>query len=147
MVSVLFIVLAACLIIGVPVGFSIGISSTAYILLQNNQPLTIIIQKMVDGINSFSYLALPLFVLSGALMVFGSTPRLMRFANLLLGRIPGGLGAAGALGCGFFWRDFRFRSRTTASIGSIVAPEMVKQGYGKGFTASLIACRWYSWHC
>jgi len=139
MVSMLFIVLAICLIIGVPVGFSIGISTAAYVLLANSQPLTIVIQRMVDGINSFSYLALPLFILSGALMVFGSTPRLMRFANLLLGRIPGGLGAAGALGCGFFGAISGSGVATTASIGSIVAPEMVNQGYDKGFTASLIA--------
>lgn len=139
MVSLLFIVLAVCLIIGVPVGFAIGISTTAYVLFGNSLPLTIVIQRMIDGINSFSYLALPLFILSGALMVFGSTPRLMRFANLLLGRIPGGLGAAGALGCGFFGAISGSGVATTASIGSIVAPEMVKQGYDKGFTASLIA--------
>ena len=94
---------------------------------------------MVDGINSFSYLALPLFVLSGAIMVYGSTPRLMRLANLLLGRLPGGLGAAGSLGCGFFGAISGSGVATTASIGAIVAPEMVRQGYDKGFTASLIA--------
>ena len=105
----------------------------------SNIPISIVVQKMVDGINSFSYLALPLFVLSGAIMVYGSTPRLMRLANLLLGRLPGGLGAAGSLGCGFFGAISGSGVATTASIGAIVAPEMVRQGYGKGFTASLIA--------
>ena len=63
----------------------------------------------------------------------------MRLANLLLGRLPGGLGAAGSLGCGFFGAISGSGVATTASIGAIVAPEMVRQGYDKGFTASLIA--------
>ena len=139
MIGWMFIIFAVCLLIGIPVGFSIGISSTAYLVLGSGIPVHIVIQKMVDGINSFSYLALPLFVLSGSIMVYGSTPRLMRLANLLLGRRPGGLGAAGSLACGFFGAISGSGVATTASIGAIVGPEMVEQGYEKGFTASLIA--------
>lgn len=98
-----------------------------------------VVQKMVDGINTFSYLALPLFVLSGAIMIYGATPRLMRFANMLLGKLPGGIGAAGCLGCGFFGAISGSGVATTASIGAIVGPEMVRQGYDKGFVASLLA--------
>ena len=139
MIGWMFIIFAVCLLIGIPVGFSIGISSTAFLVLGSGIPTHIVIQKMVDGINSFSYLALPLFVLSGSIMVYGSTPRLMRLANLLLGRLPGGLGAAGSLACGFFGAISGSGVATTASIGAIVGPEMVDQGYEKGFTASLIA--------
>ncbi len=139
MIGWMFIIFALCLVIGIPVGFSIGISSTAFLVLGSGIPTHIVIQKMVDGINSFSYLALPLFVLSGSIMVYGSTPRLMRLANLLLGRLPGGLGAAGSLACGFFGAISGSGVATTASIGAIVAPEMVEQGYDRGFTASLIA--------
>ena len=134
-----FVIFVICLALAVPVGFSIGISDTFFLVFGSNIPISIVVQKMVDGINSFSYLALPLFVLSGAIMVYGSTPRLMRLANLLLGRLPGGLGAAGSLGCGFFGAISGSGVATTASIGAIVAPEMVRQGYDKGFTASLIA--------
>ena len=139
MIGWMFIIFAVCLVIGIPVGFSIGISSTAFLVLGSGIPTHIVIQKMVDGINSFSYLALPLFVLSGSIMVYGSTPRLMRLANLLLGRLPGGLGAAGSLACGFFGAISGSGVATTASVGAIVAPEMVEQGYERGFTASLIA--------
>lgn len=139
MVGWMFVIFVICLALAVPVGFSIGISATFFLVFGSNIPISIVVQKMVDGINSFSYLALPLFVLSGAIMVYGSTPRLMRLANLLLGRLPGGLGAAGSLGCGFFGAISGSGVATTASIGAIVAPEMVRQGYGKGFTASLIA--------
>lgn len=139
MISWMFVIFVICLALAVPVGFSIGISATFFLVFGSNIPISIVVQKMVDGINSFSYLALPLFVLSGAIMVYGSTPRLMRLANLLLGRLPGGLGAAGSLGCGFFGAISGSGVATTASIGAIVAPEMVRQGYDKGFTASLIA--------
>ena len=139
MVGWMFVIFVICLALAVPVGFSIGISAPFFLVFGSNIPISIVVQKMVDGINSFSYLALPLFVLSGAIMVYGSTPRLMRLANLLLGRLPGGLGAAGSLGCGFFGAISGSGVATTASIGAIVAPEMVRQGYGKGFTASLIA--------
>ena len=139
MIGWMFVIFVVCLALAVPVGFSIGISATFFLVFGSNIPISIVVQKMVDGINSFSYLALPLFVLSGAIMVYGSTPRLMRLANLLLGRLPGGLGAAGSLGCGFFGAISGSGVATTASIGAIVAPEMVRQGYDKGFTASLIA--------
>lgn len=139
MIIIMFVIFVLCLALGVPVGFSIGISSTFYLAIVGGFPISIVVQKMVDGINSFSYLALPLFVLSGAIMVYGSTPRLMRFANMLLGRLPGGLGAAGSLACGFFGAISGSGVATTASVGAIVAPEMVRQGYDKGFTASLIA--------
>ena len=139
MIGWMFVIFVICLALAVPVGFSIGISATFFLVFGSNIPISLVVQKMVDGINSFSYLALPLFVLSGAIMVYGSAPRLMRLANLLLGRLPGGLGAAGSLGCGFFGAISGSGVATTASIGAIVAPEMVRQGYDKGFTASLIA--------
>lgn len=138
-VGVMFIIFAICLILAIPVGFSIGISATFYLVFGGNFPVSIIIQRMIDAVNSSSYLALPLFVLSGAIMAFGATPRLMRFANMLLGRLPGGLGAAGSLACGFFGAISGSGVATTASVGSIVGPEMLRQGYDKGFAASLIA--------
>ena len=139
MAGEMFVIMAICLLLGIPVAYSIGISSTFYLVFFANMSGSIVVQRLVDGINSFSFLALPLFILSGAIMVYGSTPRLMRLANLLLGKLPGGLGAAGCLGCAFFGAISGSAVATTASIGAIVAPEMVKQGYQKGFTASLIA--------
>jgi C4-dicarboxylate transporter DctM subunit len=139
MIAVLFITLAVTLLIGVPVGFSIGISTLAAVLFEGTLPPVIVAQKMIDGANSFSLLALPMFVLSGALMAYGSTPRLMRLANLLVGKIPGGLGMTGVLGCTFFGAVSGSGVATCAAIGGIVGPEMVRKGYGKGFTASLIA--------
>ena len=139
MIGLMFIIFVLCMILAIPVGFSIGISATCYLVFGSGIPVYSVVQKMVDGINTFSYLALPLFVLSGAIMIYGATPRLMRFANMLLGKLPGGIGAAGCLGCGFFGAISGSGVATTASIGAIVGPEMVKQGYDKGFVASLLA--------
>ena len=139
MIKVLFIVLLICLIIGVPVGYSVMIACMAFLMSGGSTPIVIVPQKMVDGIGSFTYLAMPLFIFSGNLMIYGSTPRLMKLANMLLHRIPGGLGAAGIGACGFFGCVSGSGVATTAAIGSIVGPEMIDKGYGKGYTASIIA--------
>ena len=139
MIGILFITLIIMLIIGVPVGFSIGISGMAFILFEGFPSMSIIAQKMVESVNSFPLLALPLFMLSGEIMSYGSTPRLMRLANMLIGKIPGGLGATGAITAGFFGAISGSGVATTAAVGGIMAPEMVDKGYGKGFTASLLS--------
>ena len=138
MIGWMFAVLGICLVLGVPVGFAIGISATVYLTGMGLPPLSIIPTKIVDGVNSFSLLALPLFIISGNIMSYGCTPRLMRFANMILGRLPGGLGAAGVASAGFFGAISGSGVATTAAVGGLVGPEMVKQGYGKGFTASLL---------
>ncbi len=139
MIGILFVVLLFMLVIGVPVGYSVMISCMAFLMANGTTPLVIVPQKMVDGIGSFTYLAMPLFIFSGNLMIYGSTPRLMKLANMLLHRIPGGLGAAGIGACGFFGCVSGSGVATTAAIGSIVGPEMIKKGYDKGYTASIIA--------
>ena len=137
--AVLFITLTLCLIIGTPIGFSIGISCMTFLLANGYPPLDIIVQRMTSGANSFSMLAMPLFVFAGSLMMYGSTPRLMRFANMLLRKMPGGLGAATLAACGFFGAVSGSGVASAAAIGSTCAPEMIRQGYPKGFTAGLIA--------
>ena len=84
--TLLFVSLLFCLLIGIPVGFSSGISCMVYLYVGGYPPIDIMVMRMVNGCKSFSMLAMPLFVFSGALMVYGSTPRLMKFANMLLRR-------------------------------------------------------------
>jgi len=139
MIALILVLLVVLLVIGVPVAFAIGMTSTAYLMLQGYPPINIVAQKMVDGINSFPLMALPLFILSGEIMSYGCTQRLMRLANLILGWIPGGLGAAGVAASAFFGAISGSGVATTAAIGGIVGPEMVDRGYGKGLTASLLS--------
>lgn len=135
----LFVALAITLLIGVPVGFSIGISCLVYLYVGGYPPVDIMVMRMVNGCKSFSMLAMPLFIFSGALMVYGSTPRLMKFANMLLRRVPGGMGATAMAASGFFGAVSGSGVASAAAIGSICGPEMLKQGYSKGITAGLIA--------
>ena len=135
----MFIALAVCLLIGTPVGLSIGISCMTFLISSGYPPLDIVAQRMMSGANSFNMLAMPLFVFSGLLMMYGSTPRLMKFANMLLRRMPGGLGAATLAACGFFGAVSGSGVASAAAIGSTCGPEMIRQGYPKGLTAGLIA--------
>lgn len=139
MILVLFGVLAIALILGVPVGFAISLSALIALAVDGSTSLVIIAQRITNGGMSFTLLALPLFIFAGNLMAYGCTPRLMNFANMLLGRKKGGIATAGSVACAFFGAVSGSGVATTAAIGSIVAPEMVKQNYGKGYTASLIA--------
>lgn len=128
-----------CLIIGVPVSFSIGISSMFFLLMEGFPPLTILPQKMIEGVDSFPLMALPLFILAGELMAYGISERLMKLASLIIGRVPGGLAATASIGAGFFGAISGSAVATTAAVGSILSPEMVKKGYRKSFVASLVA--------
>ncbi|MCC8193925.1 MAG: TRAP transporter large permease [Deltaproteobacteria bacterium] len=139
MIIWMFITLVVCLAASMPVAFAIGASSVVFCLLNGSPKLAIIAQRMVEGVDSFPLMALPLFILSGEIMAYGSTPRLMRLANMLLGKVPGGLAATASLGCGLFGAISGSAVATVAAIGSVVSPEMVKTGYKKSFTASLVA--------
>ncbi len=81
----MFVALAVCLLIGVPVAFSIGISCMTLLYVNGGPSLDILLQRMVSGAKSFNMLAMPMFIFAGALMVYGSTPRLiLAFIFLLL---------------------------------------------------------------
>lgn len=136
---ILFATLAVCLVIGIPVAYSIGISCMAILLFEGNPPLDIIVQRATSGAKSFNMMAMPMFIFAGSLMVYGSTPRLMRFANMLLRKLPGGLGTTALAACGFFGAVSGSGVASAATIGKIIGPEMLKQGYPRGLTVGLIA--------
>ena len=139
MLIALFLTLFLCLLLSVPVSFSVGISTVVFLLTKGFPPLVIVSQRMIEGIDSFPLMALPLFILSGELMALSCTPRLMRLANLILGRVPGGLAATATVSCGLFGTISGSGIATTAAIGGILAPEMNRAKYAPGFTASLLA--------
>lgn len=138
-VVIIFIVLAIGLILGIPVAYSIGLSCFAFLLYQGYPDPMVIVGRMVDGARSYTMMALPLFIFAGAIMAYGSTPRLMKLANMLVSRVPGGLGAATLVTCGFFGAVSGSGVASTAAIGGIVGEEMLKQKYGYGITAGILA--------
>ncbi len=91
MIIAILVIFFTLLFLGMPIAFILGLVSVA-MLFMGNVSLEILVQRMFAGVNNFSYLALPLFILAGNIMGKGGlTRRLMAFANALVGRLSGGL--------------------------------------------------------
>lgn len=102
-VAVLFLVMAVCLAIGVPIGVSLALSMFALLLVNPVTTTTFITQSMYSGVASFTMLALPFFVLAGSIMDTGGiSKRIVAVANSLVGNITGGLGIVTIIACMFF---------------------------------------------
>jgi len=100
--TVLAVSFGLLLLIGVPVGFAVGLSSVATIIAAG-LPVAVVFQKMVGGMQVFSFLAIPFFIFAGELMLHGGiAQRIVRFANSLVGHVRGGLGMSNVLGCTIF---------------------------------------------
>jgi len=138
LIGALFITLFVALFFGIPVGFSIILGTIVAISIDGTISLSIVAQRLITGPVSFSLLALPLFVFAGHLMSFGGVSKLMNLANMLLQGMPGATGSIASVGSAFFGAVSGSGVATTAAVGSIIGPEMIKKGYPKGYSASLI---------
>ena len=134
---VLFGVFAVLLILGCPISIGIAISSIATTLvnLPWDQTSFIVMQKMNSGVESFSLLAVPLFILAGNIMNNGGIARrLIRFAQLLSGRIPGSLAHTNVLANMFFGALSGSAVAAASAIGGIMAPMEEEEGYDPAFS-------------
>jgi len=123
--SVFFITLA----LGFPVAFCLGFTAFAG-LLGKGMMLSIMAQRMFTGIDSFPLMAVPFFVLAGELMNRGGTTRrLIDFANVLVGRIPGGLAHTNIVASMFFGGISGSAVADAAAMGTILVPGMVRKGF------------------
>ncbi|MBN2285590.1 MAG: TRAP transporter large permease [Tissierellales bacterium] len=122
---------------GMPIPFAIGLSSLVALWV-GNLDFILLPQRIIAGTDSFSLLAVPLFILAGEIMQRGGlSSRLIRFANTLIGHITGGVAMVTVLSATFFAAISGSAPATTASIGSIMIPEMEKRGYPREFGAAL----------
>ncbi|WP_418964461.1 TRAP transporter large permease [Cetobacterium sp.] len=136
---ILFGVFFILLFIGVPVAFCLGLSSFFY-LVMNDIPLVVIPQKMYAGIDSFTLLCIPGFVLAGNLMNSGGiTKRIIKFCNAFVGHIRGGLGLANIGSSMVFAGISGTALADTASIGGIMIPAMKKEGYNPDYAVAVTA--------
>lgn len=134
-------VLFGGIFIGIPVAYAVAISGMAYLVFESAVPLLVVAQRMVVGVDSFTLLAIPLFVLAGALMAEGDiTPRLMKFASNMVGHIPGGLAMVMVVSCMLFGAISGSGVANVVAIGSILLPTMKEQGYEPPFSAALLGC-------
>ena len=126
--------------IGVPIAFALGLSSLigAFWI---DLPTEAIMLKISDGTDDFSLLAIPFFVLAGAIMAEGGMAvRLINLAKVLVGWIRGGLAVVNIFASTLFGTISGSSVADTASIGSIMIPQMVKQGYPRVFSVNLTIC-------
>lgn len=138
--AILFLSLFVFLILNVPVGIAIGISSLCAVFADGRLSSLYIVQQLVTSSDSFPLMAIPLFILAGELMSAGGvSKRLLNVCNVFLGRFTGGLATVTVVLCMFFAAVSGSGPATVAAIGSMVVPAMLEKGYGKGFTLALIA--------
>lgn len=127
------------LFMGMPVAFSLGLSGMVAINLLG-VPLTTVPQNLWDQLTSFPYLAVPFFLLAGHLMNdAGITKKLVDLANLLVGRIKGGLAHTNIVASMFFAGITGTALGDTAAIGSMIIPAMVDEGYDRDFSVAVTA--------
>lgn len=141
-IAVLILVFTTLLVLGVPIAFSIGLATLATMLVSVDllPALTTVAQRMAGGLDSFSLLAIPLFILSGQLMGQGGIARrLIEFAKSLVGMLPGGLAFVNVVSCTLFGAISGSAVAATSAIGSFMMPTMEKDGYPKEFNAALTA--------
>jgi tripartite ATP-independent transporter DctM subunit len=135
--AILTLSFVGLLLIGVPVAFAIGLSSVATILAAG-LPIAVVFQKMVGGMQVFSFLAIPFFVFAGELMLYGGiADRIVRFANSLVGHVRGGLGMSNVLGCTIFVGIAGSPLADVSAIGSVMIPLMKKEGYDADYAVNV----------
>ena len=135
--TVLGVSFTLLLLLGVPVAFAIGLSSVVTIVA-SGLPIAVVFQKMVGGMQVFSFLAIPFFVFAGELMLYGGiAERIVRFANSLVGHVRGGLGMSNVLGCIIFGGIAGSPLADVSAIGSVMIPLMKKEGYDADYAVNV----------
>lgn len=131
--------LAVLLLLGFPVAFSVGLS--AFIgAWWIDLPWEAVVIQITNGVNKFSLLTIPFFILAGAIMAEGGIARrLVNFAYIFVGFIRGGLSLVNIVASTFFGAISGSSVADTASIGSVMIPEMEAKGYPRDFAAAVTA--------
>jgi tripartite ATP-independent transporter DctM subunit len=139
-IIVLVVSFVALLVLGVPIAYSIGISGSLTLLL-SIMPLpafTTFAQRMATALDSFALLAIPFFILAGQLMNQGGIAiRLIDFAKVLVGRLPGGLAFVNIIANMLFGAISGSAAASASAIGSFMTPKMKEEGYDPAFSAAV----------
>ncbi|MFN4170319.1 MAG: TRAP transporter large permease [Pseudorhodobacter sp.] len=141
---IVFLMIAALIVgvmIGLPIFVAMGLSTLAhYIDTGRESTLLILNQRMFNGLTSFTFLAVPMFVLAGEIMVRGKLiDKLLDVARVFVGHLRGGLAQVNILSSVFFAGISGSGQADIAAMGSTIMPAMVKDGYPKGYAAAITA--------
>ena len=136
---VLVISFLALLLLGVPIAVAIGVSALLAIFSLGDVPPTYVVaQRMSAGVEKFTLLAIPFFILAGNLMgAGGMARRLVDFAAAVVGQVPGGLSYVTTLTCMLFGAISGSATAAVSSIGGMMIPEMVRKGYNRDFSVAV----------
>jgi C4-dicarboxylate transporter DctM subunit len=139
MPAILFGLLALLLILRVPLAFSLGIATVVTMAI-GKTPLTSLAVTYFSSVDTFAFMAIPLFLLAGSLMEHGGiSKRLIDISDVLLGRLVGGLSLV-TIGTSMFFGALTGSGNTaTAAVGSLMIPTMVKRGYDAPFAGAVTA--------
>jgi len=136
----LIILLFVLIIIRVPIAFSMAFISIIGIAANDVSLLTNVPRNIFSGVNNFTLVAIPLFILAGEIMARGGiSNRLIEFSKIIVGPIPGGLALVVIVSSVFFSAITGTAIAAAAAIGGMLIPTMLREGYDQGFTTSLIA--------
>ncbi|MEC9405108.1 MAG: TRAP transporter large permease subunit, partial [Pseudomonadota bacterium] len=139
-VLVLFGTFAFLMILGVPIAFAIGLAAFATFLLfmSFDQSVYIVAQQVASGLDSFTLLAIPFFILAGNIMNRGGIAmRLIEFAKVLAGRLPGALAHCNVIANMMFGSISGSAVASAAAVGGVMSPLQKKEGYDPAFSAAV----------
>jgi tripartite ATP-independent transporter DctM subunit len=135
--TILLLVFAVCVVMGVPVAFALGIASLSAFFAEG-LPLMIAFQRIISGINVFSLMAIPFFIFAGELMFHGGIAiRLVRFASSAVGAVRGGLGVVNVFSSMLFGGISGSAVADISALGSILIPVMKEKGYDDDYAVNV----------
>ena len=138
-ITVMFVLMFVLFLLTVPVAVAIGLSSSAA-LIMIDMPIGFVVQQYFTGLNSFTLLAIPFFILAGALMEStGISQQIVDFVGSMVGHHSGGYAIVLIVACMFFGALSGSAAATVAAIGGIMVPHMVKKGYDARFSTATAA--------
>jgi tripartite ATP-independent transporter DctM subunit len=141
MIAILLVTFTAFLILGIPIAFAMGLSGVIALVTASSIPLLVLPQRMFASLDSFSLLAVPLFVLAGELMGLGGiTARIVGFSRAFVGHLKGGLAQASVVSNMFMSALSGSAVADLVAVGSIMLPAMNKEGYRKDYSVAVMSC-------
>lgn len=139
LIEILFGTFFGLMVLGAPITVALGVAALFAMFYLGDNPIKMV-QMAWSSVGSFPLMALPSFILAGALMeAAGLSRRLIGVAETMAGSFTGGLSAATIVACLFFGAISGSGPATTAAVGMLMIPAMARQGYGRGYAASVTA--------
>jgi C4-dicarboxylate transporter, DctM subunit len=139
-VSLCILLIIALLIVGVPFWVTLGLGTFAILFSTDALPLSLIGEALFEGVDSFALIAIPLFILTGDVMVrSGLAYQLLDFAEASFGSLRSGFGTSTVMGCGLFACISGSDAADAAAVGRITMDRLVERGYPKDYACALVA--------